>query len=144
MYSRPIVLEKLELVHTAYEVDFDFGNNITILMGDSGSGKTTVFDIIQEASVEEDDLLCINYMSRAHDIDIENLILNTKGKLIVIDNADIVLTDKLRRHIAVDGENQYMIIGRNPANLLTTRENLYELEAVNAEQKTVFRLKPYV
>lgn len=144
MYSKPAVLKKLELVHTAYKLDFDFQNNITILMGDSGSGKTTVFDIIQEASVEERYLCCINYMSSIQENTIGELILNAEGKLIVIDNADIILTDKLRKHIALDDKNQYLIIGRNPANLLTTRDNLYELDITNTETNTIFRIKPYI
>lgn len=144
MYSKPIVTNKLQLVHTAYKVDFDFRNNITILMGDSGSGKTTVFDIMQEAAVEDKRLLCINYISKTHDVDIEKLIMGTKGKLIVIDNADIILTDNLRKHIALDNENQYIIIGRNPSNLLTTKDNLYELDVTNTEENTVFRLKSYL
>ena len=74
MYSKPIVTNKLELIHTAYKVDFDLHNNITILMGDSGSGKTTVFDIMQEAAVEDNRLLCINYISKTRDIDIEKII----------------------------------------------------------------------
>ena len=144
MYSKPVVTKDLELIHTAYKVDFDLRNNITMLMGDSGSGKTTVFDIIQEAAVEDNRLLCVNYLSKTQDIDIEKIIRGAKGKLVVIDNADVILTDKLRKHIALDGENQYIIIGRNPSNLLTTKDNLYELEVTNTEENTIFRIKPYL
>ena len=144
MYSKPVVTKDLELIHTAYNVDFDLRNNITMLMGDSGSGKTTVFDIIQEAAVEDNRLLCVNYLSKTQDIDIEKIIMGAKGKLVVIDNADVILTDKLRKHIALDGENQYIIIGRNPSNLLTTKDNLYELEVTNTEENTIFRIKPYL
>ena len=144
MYSKPVVTKELELIHTAYKVDFDLRNNITMLMGDSGSGKTTVFDIIQEAAVEDNRLLCVNYLSKTQDIDIEKLIMGAKDKLVVIDNADVILTDKLRKHIALDGENQYIIIGRNPSNLLTTRGNLYELDVTNTEENTTFRIKPYL
>lgn len=144
MYSKPVVTKELELIHTAYKVDFDLRNNITMLMGDSGSGKTTVFDIIQEAAVEDNRLLCVNYLSKTQDIDIEKSIMGAKDKLVVIDNADVILTDKLRKHIALDGENQYIIIGRNPSNLLTTRDNLYELDVTNTEENTTFRIKPYL
>lgn len=144
MYSKPMVLDKLELAHTAYRIDFDLQNNVTLLMGDSGSGKTTVFDIIQEASIEDDRLLCINYLSKAHNADIQKLITNASGKLIVIDNADLILKDDLRKLITFDNKNQYIIIGRNPSNLLITRENLYELDAESTEQVTIFRIKPYL
>ena len=39
MYSKPVVTKELELIHTAYKVDFDLRNNITMLMGNSGSEK---------------------------------------------------------------------------------------------------------
>ncbi len=41
------------------------------------------------------------------------MIRNTEKKLIVINNADILLDDDTRKYIALDGKNQYLIIGRN-------------------------------
>ena len=41
------------------------------------------------------------------------LISNETGKLIVIDNADILLDDDTRKYISLDDKNQYLIIGRN-------------------------------
>lgn len=144
MYSKPEIIEKLQAIHTAYQVEFCFKNNITIIMGESGSGKTTVFEILQEASLEDDRLLCINYLDKRKGRDIDELIQNATGKLIVIDNADILLTEGLRKYIAFDSKNQYIIIGRNPSNLMATRENLYELSVENKDGKTIFRLKNYI
>ena len=67
-----------------------------------------------------------------------------EGKLIVIDNADLLLTDELRKFIAFDTKNQYLIIGRNPSNLLVTKDNLYELEVVMKGRETEFKLKRYI
>ena len=74
MYSKPEIIEKLQAIHTAYQVEFCFKNNITIIMGESGSGKTTVFEILQEASLEDDRLLCINYLDKRKGRDIDELI----------------------------------------------------------------------
>jgi hypothetical protein len=41
----------------------------------------------------------------------------------VIDNADVILSDDVRKYIALDDKNQYLIIGRNPKNLFATKEN---------------------
>ena len=46
MKSKPIVMEHFSTVHTSYIVDFKFENNITILLGDSGTGKTAAFSFI--------------------------------------------------------------------------------------------------
>ena len=43
---------------------------------------------------------------------IKRFIKNTKGFLIIIDNADIVLDNELREMIYEDNHNQYLIIGR--------------------------------
>jgi len=45
----------------------------------------------------------------------------------VIDNADVLLDDPIRKYIALDDKNQYLIIGRNPKNLFAAKENLFEL-----------------
>ena len=45
MKSKPIVMEHFSTVHTSFVVDFTFTNNITILMGDSGTGKTATFHL---------------------------------------------------------------------------------------------------
>ena len=43
MYSKPKVMEHFSTAHTSFLVDFEFTNNITILTGDSGTGKSAVF-----------------------------------------------------------------------------------------------------
>ena len=49
----------------------------------------------------------------------------------MIDNADILLDDDTRKYISMDHKNQYLIIGRNPKNLFTTSDNLFELVSEN-------------
>ena len=56
--------------------------------------------------------------------DIKEIIRQTEGKLVVIDNADILLDDDTRKHISLDDKNQYLIIGRNPKNL-SQRKKIY-------------------
>lgn len=47
MKSKPLVMDQFSTVHTSFIVDFRFTNNISILMGDSGTGKTAVFSFIR-------------------------------------------------------------------------------------------------
>ena len=62
----------------------------------------------------------------------------------VIDNADILLDDDARKYISLDDKNQYLIIGRNPKNLFTTSDNLFELVSEKKGEQTEFRLKKYL
>ncbi|MCI7302884.1 MAG: ABC transporter ATP-binding protein [Clostridiales Family XIII bacterium] len=142
MYSKPKVMEHFSTAHTSFLVDFEFTNNITILTGDSGTGKSAVFSFMQEDMVEEPRLLCMNYLDINKDI--AAMIKEAEGKLIVIDNADLLLDNDLRKYIAFDEKNQYLIIGRNPNNLMATQENLFELASEKKGERTEFRLKRYL
>ncbi|MDE7212497.1 MAG: ABC transporter ATP-binding protein [Lachnospiraceae bacterium] len=141
MKSRPVVMETFSAVHTSYVIDFKFTNNITILTGFSASGKTAVFSVIRECMAVNPNILCLNYLDYQRDIN--NLIGQVKGKLIVIDNADILLDDDTRKYISLDGDNQYLIMGRNPKNLFTTKENLFELVSQTVGEQVQFGLKAY-
>ncbi len=142
MKSKPIVMEHFSTVHTSFVVDFEFTNNVTILMGDSGTGKTASFSFIKECMALNPDIMCLNYLD--YQKDIAGIIKSAERKLIVIDNADVLLDDDIRKYIALDGKNQYLIIGRNPKNLFATKENLFELVSEKVGEQTVFKIKNYI
>ena len=142
MKSKPIVMDHFSTVHTSYVLNFDFTNNITILTGAAATGKTTSFLIMRECMAVKPDIVCINYQD--YQKDIKKLIAGETGKLIVIDNADILLDDDTRKYISLDDKNQYLIIGRNPKNLFTTSDNLFELASEKIGEQTEFRLKKYL
>ena len=77
MKSKPIIMEHFSTTHTSYKVNFTFTTNITILTGDSATGKTAVFSFIKECVPLNSNLLCINYLDYQKDIkellDAENL-----------------------------------------------------------------------
>ena len=75
MKSKPIVMEHFSVVHTSYALNFDFTNNITLLIGPAGSGKTTAFSIMKERMAVNPDIVCINYQK-----DIKKLIASEMGK----------------------------------------------------------------
>lgn len=142
MKSKPVVMDHFSTIHTSFVVDFTFTNNITILMGDSGTGKTATFSFIKECMAVNPRILCLNYLD--YQKNIKEIISNTEGKLIVIDNADILLDDDARKYISLDDKNQYLIIGRNPKNLFATRENLFELVNRKVGEQTEFTMKEYI
>ena len=142
MKSKPLVMDHFSTVHTSFIVNFRFTNNITILMGDSGTGKTAAFSFIRECMAVNPNILCINYLD--YQSDIQDMIRRSDGKLIVIDNADILLNDDTRKYISLDDKNQYLIIGRNPKNLFATKENLFELVSQKVGEQTKFTIKEYL
>lgn len=142
MKIKPIVMERFSTIHTSFTVNFEFTNNVTILTGLSGSGKTASFSFIRESMALNPNIICLNYLD--YQKNIKEVLSQTKGKLIVIDNADILLSDETRKYISLDGNNQYLIIGRNPKNLFATKENLFELENRKNGEVTEFQIKPYL
>lgn len=142
MKSKPVVMEHFSTVHTSYILNFDFTNNITILTGSSATGKTASFSFMRECMAVNPQIMCINYQDYYKDI--KKMISEETGKLIVIDNADILLDDDTRKYISMDHKNQYLIIGRNPKNLFTTSDNLFELVSEKRGEQTEFRLKKYL
>ena len=91
---------------------------------------------------ENPQILCLNYLD--YQKDVKEIIRHTEGKLIVIDNADILLDDDTRKYISLDDKNQYLIIGRNPKNLFATKENLYELASEKVGEQTKFTIHNYL
>lgn len=142
MKSKPVVMEHFSTIHSSYVVDFTFKNNITILMGDSGTGKTTTFSFIRECMAINPQILCLNYLD--YQKDIKEILHNTERKLVVIDNADILLDDDTRKYISLDDKNQYLIMGRNPRNLFATKENLFELVSKQEGEQTRFTIQEYL
>lgn len=142
MKSKPVVMDHFSTIHSAFIIDFSFTNNITILMGDSGTGKTASFLFIKECMAVNSKILCLNYLD--YQKDIKDIISKEEGKFIVIDNADILLDDDTRKYISLDDRNQYLIIGRNPKNLFATKENLFELMSEQIGEQIKFTIKEYL
>lgn len=139
MKIKPLILEEIQITHTNYYVDLHLESNITFIAGDSGTGKSAVFSFIEEYASEHKNLRCFNYLD--HSKSYKKSIKQLKQKLIVIDNADLLLDDKMRQYIALDTENQYIIIGRNPGGLMLLKDEINELISENKDGITVFSLR---
>ena len=100
------------------------------------------FSFIKECMAINPDILCLNYLD--YQKNIKEMISQVKKKLIVIDNADILLDDETRKYISLDADNQYLIIGRNPKNFYATKENLFELVSMQNGEQTEFQIQPYL
>ncbi len=142
MKCEPKVMKYFSTIHTSFAINFVFSNNITILIGLSAAGKTAAFSFIRECMAINPQIVCLNYLD--YQKDIKEMLIQMKNKMIVIDNADILLDYETRKFISLDENNQYLIIGRNPKNLFTTKDNLFELVSNKNEDVTEFWIQPYL
>ncbi len=139
MKIKPIVLDKITTRHTNYIIDLKFDFNVTFVTGDSGVGKSAIYSFLEEYSSEDNRIRCINYID--HNKGYKSSIKKSKSKLFVIDNADLLLDDKMRQFIAMDTNNQYLIIGRNPTGLLLSLDEIKELRCDKKDGLTIFGFK---
>lgn len=139
MKIKPVVRERIQTTHTSYTVDFNLETNVTFIVGNSGTGKSAAFSFLQELAAEDKQIKCYNYLDKGTGY--KSSIKKFKEKLIVIDNADILLDDNMRWYIATDGQNQYIIIGRNPTGLMLDQDDIMELNSTTVDGKTRFTLK---
>ena len=86
--------------------------NRAIIGGNSGVGKSYLFNILKslrDYGGLPDNLIFINYDNKQ---DAKHL-GEVKHKIIFIDNADLVLSNKDRERIMLDDDNYYVLFGRN-------------------------------
>ena len=118
-----------------YKAHLCLDDSLTLIAGDSGIGKTLLFNYFDRQSHMRNDIKCINsrYVdmtckkSNKQSLYITGLLKDTSGALVVIDNADILLTSKVREFIVMDSRNTYVLFGRNVTGLWTTENNIAEL-----------------
>lgn len=93
----------------SYELIFD--DRITLVGGDSGTGKTVLYELLEDLKLTEQykAIKLFNYKSA----DFLETIKQYRNNFIVIDNADILIDDDIRRFINFEFSNQYMLFLRN-------------------------------
>ena len=104
----------------------EFKNRITIVMGDSGNGKTYLYKFLEEYRGTEgyEDIVLFNYKSD----DFHQRLQGMRHKFIVIDNADIMLDDTDKQFINFHKENQFLLFKRDFTNLFINPNSLVTLK----------------
>ncbi len=129
-----MVLNNMKVSIAGVKFDIELKNDLVLVEGDSGTGKTLLFKaLVQYTGVYGSPLVFLNYERTFSDIDkIRDTLIKSRNKLIVIDNADIILDLEMRGRIALDRNgNQYLIFGRNIYGLGVTKRALCYLEIKN-------------
>ena len=98
-----------------FSYDLMFDDRITLVGGDSGTGKTVLYEMLEDLRLTDQykAIKLFNYKS-------DNLleaVKQCKDNFIVIDNADILINDEIRRFINFEFSNQYMLFLRNCGGL---------------------------
>ena len=94
-----------------FSYDLMFDDRITLVGGDSGTGKTVLYEMLEDLRLTDQykAIKLFNYKS-------DNLleaVKQCKDNFIVIDNADILINDEIRRFINFEFSNQCMLFLRN-------------------------------
>ena len=91
--------------------DLVFEDRITLVGGDSGSGKTVLYEILEDLKLTDEyhAIKLFNYRSENVHKNLEKY----RNNFIVIDNAAILIDDDIRRFINFEFSNQYMLFLRN-------------------------------
>ena len=91
--------------------DLTFDDRITLVGGDSATGKTVLYEMLGDLRLT-DEYRAIKLFNYKSDNLLES-IKQCKDNFIVIDNADILMDDAIRKFINFEFSNQYMLFLRN-------------------------------
>ena len=91
--------------------DLEFDDRITLVGGDSGTGKTVLYEMLEDLKLTDQyrAIKLFNYRTE----NVEDRLVECKNSFIVVDNADILIDDDIRRFINFEFSNQYMLFLRN-------------------------------
>lgn len=127
------------------DVDLELKQHKTVLNGDNATGKTYLYNIIEQYAQEENrkDIMCLNIDNANNDYAdyVVTRINKIKDGLIVIDNGDIVLRNKkLHDCIDLDNKNHYIIMSRQYyssyselAKLIVSKDNISLRYKINTD-----------
>lgn len=98
-----------------------FTDRITLVRGDSATGKTYLYQILEDLRLTKEyaAIKLFNYKTEEFH---ENL-AKCEGNFIVIDNADILLNDDDRKFINFNKSNQFLLFLRNCDGLNLSAES---------------------
>ena len=104
-----------------FHYDLEFQDEITLVGGDSGVGKTFLYSVLEDIRLTEEYSAIHLYNYKTADRIKE--IFELRNCFIVIDNAAIILNNELKRFINFEPSNQYTLFGRNCTGLNVSKKS---------------------
>lgn len=109
--ERQMIYKNITFEAAPFSYDLAFDDRITLVGGDSGTGKTVLYEMLEDLRLT-DEYKAIKLFNYKSDNLLES-IKQCKDSFIVIDNADILINDDVRKFINFEFSNQYMLFLRN-------------------------------
>lgn len=109
--ERQMIYKNITFKADPFSYDLVFDDRVTLVGGDSSTGKTVLYEMLEDLRLT-DDYRAIKLFNYKSDNILES-IMNCRDSFIVIDNADILIDDDIRRFINFEFSNQYMLFLRN-------------------------------
>lgn len=116
-----------KLKYANLEIELEFKYELTIICGDSAVGRTFIYNLLSEEP-SKDKIIFINYLTPSDILEYIVLSGKIKNRLIVIDNADILLSEeRVVNGIRNDNSNQYIVMMRKYDSLAKSQKNIARL-----------------
>ena len=109
--EKKMVYKKITFKAAPFSYDLEFDDRITLVGGDSGVGKTVLYEMLEDIRLTDEykAIRLFNYRSD----DFQEAIKQCRDSFIVVDNADNLINDEVRKFINFELSNQYMLFLRN-------------------------------
>lgn len=109
--EKQMIYKNIRFKAAPFSYDLTFDDRITLVGGDSGTGKTVLYEMLEDIRLTDEykAIKLFNYKSD----DFLEAIKQCRDSFIVIDNADCMINDDVRRFINFELSNQYMLFLRN-------------------------------
>lgn len=109
--EKQMIYKNITFKAAPFSYDLTFDDRITLVGGDSGTGKTVLYEMLEDIRLTDEykSIKLFNYKSD----DFLEAIKQCRDSFIVIDNADCMINDDVRRFINFELSNQYMLFLRN-------------------------------
>lgn len=106
-----MIYKKIAFKADPFSYDLEFDDRITLVGGDSGTGKTVLYEMLEDIRLTDEyrAIRLFNYRSD----NFSEALKECKDSFIVVDNADNLMNDEVRRFINFEVSNQYMLFLRN-------------------------------
>ena len=109
--EKQMIYKNITFKADPFSYNLEFDDRITLVGGDSGTGKTVLYEMLEDLRLTDEykAIKLFNYKSDNFSESIEKC----RDSFIVVDNADNLMNDEIRRFINFEPSNQYMLFLRN-------------------------------
>lgn len=124
-----MIYNTIEFDATPFRYCLSFTSRITLVRGDSATGKTYLYQMLEDLR-QLDNYNAIKLFNYKSD-DFHNGLAVCRNKFIVIDNADTILDEEDKRFINFEKSNQYLLFLRNCDGLNVSADSFTILKEEN-------------